>query len=149
MLRCPSFSISYFFFASILCFGYILLIQVYHKWFKQIHYKKPVPVNSYTGFSIIIPARNEEATIEACLHTIFKSNYPVDHYEVIVADDNSEDSTVEKVKALQLIYKNLQLTEIKNDPDRKLNAYKKKAIETAIAQSSFPPGLLPLMQIAW
>lgn len=126
------------FFASILCLGYILLIQVYHKWFKKIHYKKPVPVNAYAAFSIIIPARNEEDNIEACLHTIFKNEYPVDHYEVIVADDNSEDSTVEKVKALQPIYKNLQLAEIKNDPDRKLNAYKKKAIETAIAQSSFP-----------
>ena len=49
--------------------------------------------------SIIIPARNEEVNIERCLLSIVNQNYP--EFEVIVIDDNSNDNTVQKARALQ------------------------------------------------
>jgi cellulose synthase/poly-beta-1,6-N-acetylglucosamine synthase-like glycosyltransferase len=48
--------------------------------------------------SILIPARNEEATIESKLENMKEILYPQEKMEIIVADDASEDGTVEKVK---------------------------------------------------
>jgi len=44
-------------------------------------------------FSIIIPVRNEAATIERCVSAILNNDYPRDRMEVIVADGNSTDTT--------------------------------------------------------
>jgi glycosyltransferase involved in cell wall biosynthesis len=46
--------------------------------------------------SIIIPNRNGEATIGRCLEAAFASRYET--FEVIVADDHSEDSSVEVIE---------------------------------------------------
>ena len=41
--------------------------------------------------SILVPARDEEANIEACVRSLLSLNYP--HFEVIVLDDRSADAT--------------------------------------------------------
>lgn len=41
--------------------------------------------------SIMVPARDEEANIEACLESLQQQDYP--NYEVLVLDDNSADNT--------------------------------------------------------
>ncbi|MEO7720161.1 MAG: glycosyltransferase [Capsulimonas sp.] len=41
--------------------------------------------------SVLVPARNEEATIEACVQSLLAMNYP--NFEVIVLDDRSQDDT--------------------------------------------------------
>ncbi len=41
--------------------------------------------------SILIPARNEEENIEACVNSLQKQDYP--NYEILVLDDNSVDKT--------------------------------------------------------
>ncbi|MBI2559339.1 glycosyltransferase family 2 protein [Candidatus Woesearchaeota archaeon] len=46
--------------------------------------------------SVIVPVYNGEATIEKCLNHIFNSDYK--NFEVVVIDDASTDSTVEKIK---------------------------------------------------
>ena len=43
--------------------------------------------------SMVIPAYNEAATIEACLKAVFAQHHPFD--EVIVVDNNSTDNTIE------------------------------------------------------
>lgn len=43
--------------------------------------------------SVIIAARNEEASIGECLATVMTQTYPRDRYEVVVVDDQSEDDT--------------------------------------------------------
>jgi len=43
--------------------------------------------------SVIIPARNEAATMERCLRAVQAQDYPDDRYEVIVADGMSDDGT--------------------------------------------------------
>ncbi len=47
--------------------------------------------------SIIVPARNEEKNIGACLASLVKQDYA--HFEVLVLDDGSEDRTSEIVKS--------------------------------------------------
>ncbi len=41
--------------------------------------------------SVIVPAHNEQATIEECLRSVLEQDYP--HYEVILVDDRSKDLT--------------------------------------------------------
>jgi chlorobactene glucosyltransferase len=48
--------------------------------------------------SIIVPARNEEENIQACLTSLVASTYP--EKEIIVVDDESEDRTAERVREL-------------------------------------------------
>jgi len=48
--------------------------------------------------SIIIPVRNSEATLEECLESLKKQDYPKSRYEIVIADDNSKDRTVELAK---------------------------------------------------
>ncbi|MBF0216325.1 MAG: glycosyltransferase [Candidatus Omnitrophica bacterium] len=43
--------------------------------------------------SIIIAAYNEGANLERCLSSLAKIDYPSDHFEVIVVDNNSTDDT--------------------------------------------------------
>jgi len=50
--------------------------------------------------SIIIPIYNAEKTIELCLTSVFKLNYPKDRLEIIVVDDGSVDRTLEIIKNL-------------------------------------------------
>jgi chlorobactene glucosyltransferase len=48
--------------------------------------------------SIIVPARNEERQIEACVRSLLAQDYP--HFEVIVVDDRSDDDTAGIVERL-------------------------------------------------
>ena len=49
--------------------------------------------------SIVVPARNEEESIERCLVSLLSQNYP--KFEVIAVDDNSSDNTLEKMKGIR------------------------------------------------
>ena len=48
--------------------------------------------------SVIVPARNEERSIQLCVESICASDYP--DFEVIVVDDRSDDATLELVRAI-------------------------------------------------
>jgi len=47
---------------------------------------RPAPL-----ISVLVPARNEEENIRACLESLQKQDYP--NYEILVLDDNSTDAT--------------------------------------------------------
>jgi biofilm PGA synthesis N-glycosyltransferase PgaC len=79
-----------------------------------------------TGFSIIIPARNEADNIGPLLDSILSQTYSRDLFEVIVVDDHSTDETAAIVNQ----YEGVKLVQLKED---RINSYKKKAIETGIA----------------
>ncbi len=48
--------------------------------------------------SVIVPARNEERSIQLCVESIAASDYP--DFEVIVVDDRSDDATLELARAI-------------------------------------------------
>ena len=88
-----------------------------------------------TFLSIIIPARNEEQNIKACLDSICNQSYPKELYEVLVINDYSTDATAAIIKSYS--EKNVQLISLQQiTRGATLNSYKKKAIEIAIAQST-------------
>ena len=51
--------------------------------------------------SVILPVRNEERYIAACVDSIFSQDYPANQMEVIFVDGRSEDRTVELLHAMQ------------------------------------------------
>jgi glycosyltransferase involved in cell wall biosynthesis len=61
--------------------------------------------------SIIIPARNEERYVAACLESILHSDYPKERTEVLVIDGMSSDRTVEIVKGYAARYPFITLLE--------------------------------------
>jgi cellulose synthase/poly-beta-1,6-N-acetylglucosamine synthase-like glycosyltransferase len=113
---------------------YSLLILYYHWiWDRIPPSKNGDPVPGVT-VSVIIPARNEELHIGLCLQTILRQTYPSSLTEIIVVNDFSTDRTASIVEQYSGRVKLLDLKDFVSGDD--LNAYKKKAIETGIAQSS-------------
>lgn len=51
--------------------------------------------------SIVLPVRNEERYIKACVDSIFSQDYPAEKMEVIFVDGCSTDRTVEMLQALR------------------------------------------------
>jgi cellulose synthase/poly-beta-1,6-N-acetylglucosamine synthase-like glycosyltransferase len=87
-----------------------------------------------THLSIIIPARNEENNIGACIQSIVNQSYPKNLYEIIVVDDHSTDATASIVKRSN--QPNIKCVALKNFIGNETNSYKKKGIEVGIAQAN-------------
>ncbi|WP_295769973.1 glycosyltransferase [uncultured Mucilaginibacter sp.] len=111
----------------------VVLVYLMKGWAALRKPKKLIPANQLsTKVSLLIAARNEEANIRATIEDVLAQDYPKHLLEIIIIDDHSTDSTADIIKsyAPQGI-KLLQLNETE-----KLNSYKKKAIATAISQST-------------
>ncbi|HFA51906.1 MAG TPA: glycosyltransferase [Bacteroidetes bacterium] len=119
-----------------------------------------VPNNYFpkTKVTVIVPARNEAKNIIACLQSISKIEYPKELLEIIIVDDHSTDGTYQLVIDFiknKKCFKIIKLADFINN--KNIGSYKKKAIETAISQSSgeliattdadciVPPAWLPLL----
>jgi cellulose synthase/poly-beta-1,6-N-acetylglucosamine synthase-like glycosyltransferase len=88
-----------------------------------------------TRITVIIPARNEQENIAACLDSICNQTYPKELFEVLVVDDHSTDSTAAIVSSYAT--KNVTLISLTDFVAAgEINSYKKKAIEVAIARST-------------
>ena len=112
---------------------YTILLMLYRYWWsKQASLHVPDTFQPTTTFSILIPARNEEKNISACLQSISLLNYPAHLFEVIVIDDFSEDATVATVKQ----FEGVKVKELKDIVKEKINSYKKKAIEVGVEQAT-------------
>jgi cellulose synthase/poly-beta-1,6-N-acetylglucosamine synthase-like glycosyltransferase len=53
-----------------------------------------------TKITVVIPARNEEENISACLDSVCRQAYPTHLFEVIVVDDHSTDNTAYIVRSV-------------------------------------------------
>lgn len=82
--------------------------------------------------SVIVPARNEENHIVACLESLLQQTYPNELYEIIVVDDHSTDRTAEIVKEFVERYPT-RLRLVRHHDEPTTQAYKKTAIERGIA----------------
>ena len=126
------------FFYIILFFllAYAFLIDYYRRSWNQIPLFYPGTSEAKTRITVIVPARNEEKNIADCLQSLLTQSYPQELLEIIVVNDHSTDHTEEVIRSFlnHPIIKLINLRDYINDPD--LPAYKKKAIEIGIAQSS-------------
>jgi len=81
-----------------------------------------------TFVSIIIPVRNEENFIAACLNSVVQNDYPSDKIEILVIDGISTDRTREIVKEYTFRFPNIRLIE---NPDKTFPC----AVNTGIRES--------------
>ncbi|NQW29407.1 MAG: glycosyltransferase [Ignavibacteria bacterium] len=59
--------------------------------------------------SVIVPARNEEGSIENCVRALANSDYPADKFEIIVVNDRSTDATLKVLQKLQSVVSQLRI----------------------------------------
>jgi cellulose synthase/poly-beta-1,6-N-acetylglucosamine synthase-like glycosyltransferase len=121
-------------FTLALLVGYAVLLGYYRSAWQSLPSWSGTAITGSTRVTIIIPARNEAANILPCLHSILAQAYPAHLLEVIVADDFSTDDTA--ALTLSVKHPSLRLLRLSDHVTTPINAYKKKAIELAIAQSS-------------
>lgn len=76
----------------------LLMIFYIRGWRKLGSFDLNTDLPVTTSITVIIPVRNEEQSIIGCLESLYGQDYPVDRMEVIIADDSSTDSTVQKAR---------------------------------------------------
>lgn len=89
---------------------------------------KNLEVTTTATFSIIVPVRNEAATIRRLVKQVMALDYPKDAFEIIVVDDGSDDGTLD---ALDGLY-NVKMYRL---PEGIIG--KKRAIEWGIQHASY------------
>ncbi len=85
-----------------------------------------------TKVTVILPARNEEHTIEHCINSIAQQNYPKHLFQLIVVDDCSTDSTRERVKKRIQLHTQCNISLIELPALTQNESPKKRAIEKAV-----------------
>ena len=73
-----------------------------------------LPARPLPRVSVLVPARNEAATITACVTSLLSQTYPT--MEVLVLDDGSTDGTSQQLDALTRRYPQLTVISTTNDP---------------------------------
>ena len=98
-----------------------------------------IPSNFFpkTKVTVVVPARNEEKKIIACLSSLSKINYPKYLLEIIVVDDHSTDKTFDLVNYFSAKENYIKIIKLSDfTQNKKANSFKKLAIGTAIAHAS-------------
>ncbi len=122
--------------ALLLTLAYIGLVGWYTWGWRTLHAFQPdkTAFLPQTKVTIIIPARNEAANIDACLTGIVHQTYPKDLLQVIVVDDVSVDETIQKVQAYIRLYPFIEVLQLTEMDAR--SSHKKRAIEKAISHAT-------------
>ena len=112
-----------------------LIIYYRQSWISIPTYNGDEYAKPFTKITVVIPARNEAENLVNCLDAIINQSYPKHLFEVLVVDDHSTDNTADII--LSYYQHNVKLISLKDfiSPNQ-INAYKKKAIEIAIQQST-------------
>lgn len=80
----------------------------------RLRYKRQ---NSTPFCTVIVAVHNEEQNLERCLNLLANQNYPSDKFEVIVADDRSNDSTPAIIGKFCEMYTNFRSVAVKPHED--------------------------------
>lgn len=94
--------------------------------------KGVAPINK---FSIIIPFRNEAENLPDLLYSLSNLEYPKSYFEIILVNDESEDTSLQACFRFKQAHPDLTFSIINNK--RSTNSPKKDAITTAIASTRF------------
>lgn len=108
---------------SIILIVYLAGIALLIYGFNQVNYYQKTDLKPQTSFTIIVPFRNEAENLPNLLSSFSKLNYPIDLFDVILVDDNSDEK-------FQVSGFKFQVRII--DSIRTSNSPKKDAISTAM-----------------
>lgn len=95
-------------------------------------------LKSQNKFTVIIPFRNEANNLPELLSSIYRLNYPITHFEIILVNDESQDNSIEIINTF------IPKSNLKNsaaitviDNVRRTNSPKKDAISSAIKKAKY------------
>jgi glycosyltransferase involved in cell wall biosynthesis len=95
-------------------------IRMFYLWIRSIRYSpKLIEKNDKSFFpqpkvSIIIPARNEEKHIKACIESLLNQDYP--NFELILVNDRSTDKTLNIINQICIKDDRVKVVDIKSRP---------------------------------
>ena len=92
---------------------------------------KIVHLKEYPSLSIVVPARNEEDTIETGLRSLARLDYS--NLEIIVVNDRSTDRTLSKIESIQKTHSAIKVVNIHHLPENWLG--KNYALQKGAEQS--------------
>lgn len=134
-----SFLLSFYAIASgLLTLAYIWVMARYlYHWQQAPDFELPKEFQPQTSVSVLVPARNESANVEACLLSIKGQAYPPELLEIVLIDDHSTDDTLQKAEALARKHPQIRVLRLQDflTAGEKVHSYKKRAIELGIQQS--------------
>jgi poly-beta-1,6-N-acetyl-D-glucosamine synthase len=87
--------------------------------------------SSTPSVSVVVAAHNEEARLGRCLESLGDQDYPLDRYEVIVANDRSTDGTGDIIRRYEALQGRLRSITLDNPPSG--ISPKKHALSAAIS----------------
>jgi cellulose synthase/poly-beta-1,6-N-acetylglucosamine synthase-like glycosyltransferase len=91
-------------------------------------------IEQWPPVSVVVCMRNESHHIIQCLQCLVAQQYPPDRFEIIVADDFSEDDSVHKAEVFAAGEQRIKITVLKATTDRRPG--KKYALAAAVSHSS-------------
>lgn len=123
----------YLFIVLILMTGYYIFVVIvlFIGTFKLNSVAKP---NNQPFVSVVVAARNEEASIGKCIQSLLNQEYPEDKYEIILVNDRSTDRTGQIIEKFQNQHSNVVRVSVTADPVEM--AGKQNALDTGIRNSS-------------
>ncbi len=108
-----------------------ILMYYRYGWFRALNNPMVTKLTDNTVFvSVLVPARDEEANIDALLQSLLGQDYPNDLFEIIVLDDASTDDTAAMVA--KYVLKDSRVRLIKLPAETGVAAHKKRAIEKGV-----------------
>ncbi len=84
------------------------------RFLRSVRKMAPTPFPRFPRVSVLVPARNEAASISSCVTSLLHQRYP--DLEVIVLDDGSTDGTAQRLDALKARYPQLVVIHDTSDP---------------------------------
>jgi len=117
--------INYVFFIGLLIWG-----------FSKVKSFQQTDSGNKTGFSIVIPFRNEEHNLPDLLESLTKLNYPKEQFEIIFVDDASKDNSARVINNWRMENPWIHLTILDNV--RISKSPKKDAITRAVMIAKHP-----------
>lgn len=109
----------------------VVVIAFIRGWHRLVSFK-PKSLALTTKVSILVAARNEAENISKTIEDLIAQRYDKQLTEIIFIDDHSTDRTAEIISS----YASKGVKLIRLNEDQPLNSYKKKAIQTAIAEAT-------------
>jgi len=112
------------------------LIVMYSISWEGIKLVVPSATENKTVVTVVVAARNEEQNILTCLQHLSRQNYPSHLFEIIIANDFSEDNTQQVVESFIQSNKNSSIKLINlSDVFKEKTGSKKSAIAEAVKQA--------------
>ncbi len=103
-------------------------------WFRALKASVPLDTSVVKVFiTVLVPARNEAANMEALFQSLLGQDYPADRFELILLNDASTDAT--QILAEQFAARDSRIRIINLLPEPGTASHKKRAIEKGVGEA--------------